>query len=57
MNNQDSSGLTIVGGRPNEERQGLSAISPGLQTLLQLLAENSPLARDLVANPEKTRLG
>ncbi len=53
MNGYDSSGLTIVGGRPNEERNEPSAISPGLQILLQRLAENSSLARDLVANLEK----
>lgn len=54
MNNYDSSGLTIVGGRPNEEEEAPSSISPGLQALLQRLAENPSLARDLVANPDKT---
>jgi hypothetical protein len=54
MNDHDSSGLTIVGGRPNEEGKEPSAISPGLQALLRRLAENPSLARDLVADPEKT---
>ena len=54
MNNHDSSGLTIVGGRPNENGKESSGISPDLQALLQRLAENPSLARDLVANPEGT---
>jgi hypothetical protein len=54
MKDHDSSSLTIVGGRPNEDGKEPSGISPGLQALLQRLAENPPLARDLVANPEKT---
>jgi hypothetical protein len=54
MSEHDSSGLTIVGGRPNEEGKEPSGISPGLQALLQRLAEKPPLARDLVTNPEGT---
>jgi hypothetical protein len=54
MSGHDSSGLTIVGGRPNEEGKEPSGISPGLQALLQRLAEKPSLAHDLVANPEKT---
>jgi hypothetical protein len=54
MSGHDSSGLTIVGGRPDEERKEPSAISPGLRALLQRLAENPSLARDLVTNPEGT---
>jgi hypothetical protein len=54
MSGHDSSGLTIVGGRPDNEGEVGSAISPGLQALLERLAENPSLARDLVANP-KTR--
>ena len=54
MDSYDSSGLTIVGGRPNEEGRDSSAISSGLQALLRRLAENPALAHDLVANPEKT---
>jgi hypothetical protein len=54
MNDHDSSRLTIVGGRPNEGEKEPSGISPGLQVLLQRLAENPSLARDLVANPERT---
>ncbi|MFB0535037.1 MAG: hypothetical protein ACETWR_08650 [Anaerolineae bacterium] len=54
MSGSDPSGLTVVGGRPNEEGNEPSAISPGLQALLRRLAENPSLARDLVANPEKT---
>jgi hypothetical protein len=54
MDGHDSSGLTIVGGRPNEDEKEPSAISPGLQALLQRLAENPSLARDLVADPEET---
>jgi hypothetical protein len=54
MDSYDSSGLTIVGGRPNEEGRDSSAISSGLEALLRRLAENPSLARDLVANPEKT---
>jgi hypothetical protein len=54
MSGHDSSGLTIVGGRPNEEGKEPSAISLGLRALLQRLAENPSLARDLVTNPERT---
>jgi len=54
MSGHDSSGLTIVGGRPNEEGKEPSGISPGLQAVLQRLAENPSLARELVANPEGT---
>jgi hypothetical protein len=54
MSGHDSSGLTIVGGRPNEEGKEPSGISPGLQALLQRLAKNPSLARDLVTNPEGT---
>jgi hypothetical protein len=54
MSGHDASGLTIVGGRPNEEGKEPSGISPGLQALLQRLAEKPPLARELVANPEGT---
>ena len=54
MSGHDASGLTIVGGRPNEEGKEPSATSPGLQALLQRLAENPSLARDLVTNPEGT---
>jgi hypothetical protein len=52
MKDHDSSGLTIVGGRPDDEGRGASAISPGLATLLRRLAETPELARDLVADPE-----
>jgi hypothetical protein len=52
MDGYDSSGLTIVGGRPNEEGKGPSATSLGLQALLRRLAENPSLAHDLVANPK-----
>jgi hypothetical protein len=52
MNDRDSSGLTIVGGRPNDEERATSAISPGLKALLERLAENPQLARDLVRDPE-----
>jgi hypothetical protein len=48
------SDLTIVGGRPDEGGSESAGISPGLQALLQRLAENPSLARDLVANPEET---
>ena len=54
MDGYDSSGLTIVGGRPNEEGRDSSAISSGLQALLRQLAENPSLAHDLVADPEGT---
>jgi len=54
MNDHDPSGLTIVGGRPDDEREAASTISPGLQALLQRLAENPSLAHDLVTNPEGT---
>jgi hypothetical protein len=57
MSEHDSSGLTIVGGRPNEEGREPSGISPGLRALLQRLADNPSLAHDLVANPEKTLSG
>jgi hypothetical protein len=53
MSDHNSSGLTIVGGRPNEEGKEPSSISPGLKALLQRLAENPSLARDLVATPEE----
>ena len=46
-----SSGLTIVGGRPDEEGQNASAVSPGLETLLKRLAERPELARGLVFDP------
>ena len=51
MNDYGSSGLTIVGGRPDDEGQAASAISPGLAALLKRLAENPQLARDLVFDP------
>ena len=51
MNKGRSSGLTIVGGRPDEEEQGASAVSPGLGALLKRLAERPELARDLVFDP------
>jgi len=51
MNDEHSSGLTIVGGRPDDEGQVASAISPGLAALLKRLAENPQLARDLVFDP------
>jgi hypothetical protein len=54
MSGHDSLGLTIVGGRPSGEGKEPSAISPGLLALLQKLAENPSLARDLVTNPEGT---
>jgi hypothetical protein len=54
MNGHDSSGLTIVGGRPSEEGKEPSGVSLGLQALLQRLTEKPPLARDLVTNPEGT---
>jgi hypothetical protein len=54
MDGYDSSGLTIVGGRPNEEGRDSSAISSGLQALLRRLAENPSLAHDLVADPDGT---
>jgi hypothetical protein len=54
MNSHDSSGLTIVGGRPSEEGEEPSAISPGLQALLRRLAADPSLACDLVANPDET---
>jgi hypothetical protein len=57
MSDRDSSGLTIVGGRPNEKGKEPSGISPGLQALLQRLAENPSLARDLVADPKGTLSG
>ncbi|NIO70567.1 MAG: hypothetical protein GTN71_16445 [Anaerolineae bacterium] len=54
MSEHDPSGLTIVGGRPNENSKESSAISPGLQALLQRLAKKPSLARDLVTSPEGT---
>jgi hypothetical protein len=48
MSDYHSSGLTIVGGRPDDEGQDVSAISPGFKTLLQRLAAKPQLARDLV---------
>ena len=51
MNDDHSSGLTIVGGRPDDEGQAASAISPGLKALLERLAEKPQLARDLVSDP------
>ena len=51
MNGHDSSGLTIIGGRPNEEGKEPSGISPGLRALLQRLAEDPSLARDLGRRP------
>ena len=51
MNKGRSSGLTIVGGRPDEEEQGASAVSPGLGALLKRLAKRPELARDLVFDP------
>ncbi len=54
MSDHNSPALTIVGGRPNEDEKEPSGVSPGLQALLQRLAENPSLARDLVANPEGT---
>jgi hypothetical protein len=52
MNNYHSSGLTIVGGRPDDEGQVASVISPGFKALLKRLAEKPQLARDLVFDPE-----
>jgi hypothetical protein len=52
MKKDHSSGLTIVGGRPDDERQGASAVSPGLGALLKRLAERPALAQDLVFDPE-----
>ena len=54
MSDHDSSGLTIVGGRPDDADGGRAAstISPGLKALLERLAENPQLARDLVRDPE-----
>jgi hypothetical protein len=55
MKDRDTSGLTIVGGRPgNDEGSTSSGISPGLEALLQRLAEKPRLARQLVVSPEKT---
>jgi hypothetical protein len=51
MNDCHSSGLTIVGGRPDDEGQDATAISPGLKALLKRLAEKPQLARDLVFDP------
>jgi hypothetical protein len=52
MKKKHPSGLTIVGGRPDEEGQSASAVSPGLGALLKRLAERPELARDLVFDPE-----
>lgn len=52
MNDYHASGLTIVGGRPDDEERVTSAISPGLKALLERLAERPQLARDLVFDPE-----
>jgi hypothetical protein len=46
--------LSIVGGRPDDEEPAAAALSPGLKRLLQRLAQNPHLARDLVADPEAT---
>ena len=54
MNDDHASGLTIVGGRPDDEGQAASTISPGLTALLERLAERPRLARDLVSDPEAT---
>ena len=54
MDDNASSGLTIVGGRPDDEGQAASATSPGLEALLKRLAENPELARDLVSDPAAT---
>lgn len=54
MKDRHDSGLTVVGGRPNDEGQEASGMSPGFQTLLERLARNPKLARDLVADPEAT---
>ena len=54
MKKPNDSGLTIVGGRPDAEGGGASRISPGLQALLERLAENPQLAHELVMNPERT---
>jgi hypothetical protein len=51
MKDDHSSGLTIVGGRPDDDGQAASAISPGLRALLERLAEKPQLARDLVLDP------
>jgi hypothetical protein len=48
MDEDHSSDLTIVGGRPDDEGQRASAISPGLRILLNRLAEEPQLARNLV---------
>jgi len=40
------SGLTIVGGRPEDEGRGASAISPGLRALLDRIAKKPQLARE-----------
>ena len=53
MDGHDSSRLTIVSGRPNEEGKEPAGIGPGLQALLQRLAENPSLAHDLVGKHEK----
>ena len=52
MEDHRDSGLTVVGGRPNDEGPATSGMSSGFQTLLQRLAANPTLARDLVADPE-----
>jgi hypothetical protein len=47
-------GLTVVGGRPDEQSQSVPGISPGFRDLVGRLAQNPSLARDLVADPEGT---
>lgn len=54
MKDREASGLTVVGGRPTDDRPISPAISPGLQSLLRRLAETPQLAHELVMNPEKT---
>ncbi len=54
MKDRHDSGLTVVGGRPNDEDPAASGMSPGFETLLERLARNPKLARDLVADPEAT---
>ena len=54
MNDKSSSGLTVVGGRPDDQGEGSATISAGLQNLLQRLAENPQLAHDLVMDPQRT---
>lgn len=54
MSDDSSLGLTVVGGRPDDEGPAESPISPGLQALLKRLAEEPQLAHDLVLDPEAT---